>query len=327
MNRNSNNNRANNHIEITDNSSSITPKIYQDIYHQITGRTEKISKTYDDNLLISFEEVKQLHFKILQLKDIHNVIAQNESISVFYAGERKDVFTSFERYEKYNSSNSKPTVSLLFKYNFSLLLAGTSAPQEYVITIKLLSRLSALEDLEENKSRYIPQRLMSFLTANTAEIDVEYVDYLVAKTYLQLFNEWLEGCPSNPNFKFIAWVQKHSHYIPRIVQLIIVLISLKYYDEYISTLPSSFNHEWGRFFLYSLISFFILVRLALIIGVKIERYVDSLQPLSYLELNNGDKNLVSKATTFRNKTYSKIFFQIILTIILGVISSKISLLF
>lgn len=37
--------------------SSIIPiKVYQDIYHQITGRTEQIKKTYDESLLIGMQE-------------------------------------------------------------------------------------------------------------------------------------------------------------------------------------------------------------------------------------------------------------------------------
>ncbi|WP_435978630.1 hypothetical protein [Psychrobacter sp. DM4] len=314
-------------IEVVNTTSIITPKIYQDIYHQITGRTEKISKTYDDNLLVSFEEVKQLHIKILQIKDIHEILAQNETITIFYAGDRKEIFTSFARFEKYNSSNTKPTVSLILKYNFSLLLAGTSAPQEYVITIKLSSRLSIIESLEEKKPRFIPQGLINAFTSDTAEINVEYVDYLVASTYLHSFDEWITGCPTNPSNKILIRAQSLSHYIPRIIQLAIIIVCVFYYDIYIGTLPDYFNRDWGQFFLYSLVAFFILIKLAFMIGRKIERYLDSFQQDSYLDLNKGDSKLIANSSYKRRKTYLKIFFQLCLTVILGIISSKVSILF
>ena len=56
-------------LEIGGRGNLISPKVYQSIYNQITGRTEKTSQTYDDNILVGFDELKQLHVKILQIKD------------------------------------------------------------------------------------------------------------------------------------------------------------------------------------------------------------------------------------------------------------------
>jgi len=314
-------------LEIGGKGNLISPKIYQSIYNHITGKTEKTSKIYDDNILVGFDELKQLHLKILQIKDIHNVLAQNETISLFFSGERREVFTSFERFEKYNSNNTKPTKSLQLKYNFSLLLAGTSAPQEYTVTIKLVSRFASIKAFEEKKNRLFPSGLINMLVSNTADITIEYVDYLVAKTYLQAFDEWIKGCPSEPENKFISFLQSVSHYTPRVIQLIIITICLYYYNVYISTLSENFNHDWGRFFLFSLVSFLVLTKIAFIVGQKIERYIDSFKQDSYLSLNSGDRKLIKEFSSRKRTTYLKIALQLLMTVILGIISSKLSLLF
>lgn len=314
-------------LEIGGRGNLISPKVYQSIYNQITGRTEKTSQTYDDNILIGFEELKQLHLKILQIKDIHEVLAQNETISLFFSGERKETFTSFDRFEKYNSSNVKPTKSLQLKYNFSLLLPGTKTPQEYVVTIKLVSRFAAIHAFEEKKNRLFSPQLVNMLVSNTAEISIEYVDFLVTKHYFQAFDEWIKGCPCKTESKFISRLQTVSHYIPRLIQLTIIASCLYCYNIYISNLSDSFNRDWGRFFLYSLVSFFVLTKIAYIIGSKIELYIDSFRQDSYLNLNSGDKKLIQEFSSKKKTTYIKITFQIILTIGLNIISSKLSLIF
>lgn len=122
---------------------SIVPvKVYQDVYHQITGRTEEIRKRYSENILVTFDEIEQLHHKLKQICDVHNIVASNEVVTVFHEKERKEQFTSFERFRAYNANAASPTVSVVLKYNFSILLPGLTRPQEYAVTVRLASRVA-----------------------------------------------------------------------------------------------------------------------------------------------------------------------------------------
>ena len=85
-------------IRVGDNTP-ISMKTYQDCYHQITGRTEQIKKRYQDDLMIDFSALEQLNHKIMQLCEVHNIVANNEVISIFHEKERKEQFTSFERFK------------------------------------------------------------------------------------------------------------------------------------------------------------------------------------------------------------------------------------
>jgi len=108
-------------IRVGDTESRVPLKVYQDIYHQVTGRTEQVRKRYSDNLLVEFAELEQLHFKIQQLCDVHKIIACNETISVFHEKERKEQFTSFERFRAYNANAASPTLSPCLTYRKKLL--------------------------------------------------------------------------------------------------------------------------------------------------------------------------------------------------------------
>lgn len=322
-----NNIPENGNLQIANGDDSITPKIYQAIYHQITGRTEKVSKSYDDNLLIDFEGIEKLHNKILQIKDVHQILASNEVISIFYDNERKEDFTSFERFRKYNSTTTKPTINLILKYNFSILLSGVSSPQEYIVTVKLTSRLAAMETLSKKTPNFISRGLLAFFSSNVAEIHVEYADYVVARTFTESFDEWISGCNSIPKNNFLIFFQTYSHYIPKIVKLIIALICIYSYLIVTNLLPDTFTRDWGRLFILSFTSFYIIIQLSFLFGRKIEIYIDSLYQDSYLDLNKGDKRLINNSRIKRNKIFRNIFYQIVLTVILGIISSKLSIYF
>lgn len=69
--------------------SEISLKAYQDIYHQITGKTEEIRKRYKDSIRIEYSDIEQLHTKINQLFDIYDVVAFNENITIYYEKEKK----------------------------------------------------------------------------------------------------------------------------------------------------------------------------------------------------------------------------------------------
>ena len=304
--------------------SIISPKVYQDIYHQITGKTEKISKSYKNNLLIDFEEIKQLNIKVLQLADIHHVIGKNESIVIYYDNDRKEEFTSFERFEKYNSSKNKATLNLILKYNFLIQLPELPNPQAYVLTIKLNSRLAMIETLEREAPAFIPYGIFAFMHRNSAEISIEYIDYVIARGFIETFDEWVNGCHSIAINKYLNFFQSSSKYLPIILQLIIGTITVYSFLLFIETLPDIFSQSWGRFFVISFVSFFFIIKAASLVGSFIEKYIDSFYQDSYLRLTRGDEKLIERSKARKRGIAIRIIFQVCFTIILGAIGSKLA---
>lgn len=188
-------------------SSVIPIKVYQHIYHQITGRTEQIKKTCDDNLMIGIQEIEQLHHKITQLCDVHRIVAKNETVSVFHGQDRKEQFTSFERFLAYNSNSASPTINIVLKYNFAIVVAGLKNPQEYVVTIRLASRVALIKKLKEDAPPFIPGHFFSAMAGDVAEIKVEYADYVVARGFVEAFDEWVKGCDTDSEPKTINFLE------------------------------------------------------------------------------------------------------------------------
>lgn len=209
-------------VRIGEASNPVSLKTYQDIYHQVTGRTEQIRKRHFDNLLLEYSDLEQLHHKIMQLCDVHRVIARNETISVFHDKERKEQFTSFDRFAAYNANATSPCVSIVLKYNFSLIPAGLQKPQEYVVAVRLISRIALLEQMDDEAPPFLRGGgYFGYVHESTAEVTIDYVDYVIARGFVEATDEWAKGCKSVPQSKFLNFGRRHSYWIPLTFRMIL----------------------------------------------------------------------------------------------------------
>lgn len=311
-------------VRIGDASSPVSIKVYQDIYHQITGRTEQIRKRYTDNILLEMAELEQLHHKILQLCDVHHVVARNETISVFHDKERKEQFTSFARFRAYNGNTASPCVNVVLKYNFSIVPAGLQRPQEYVVTVRLTSRVAILRQAEEEAPPFMRSRIASFISDHTAEVTVEYADYVVARGFVEAFDEWLRGCKCIPKKQWLHTLRRWSHVIPRALQLTVVFVIVWFA---LGTIPGFFAagsspEAWARFVVIYMGASYVVIGLTRAAGEMIEEAIDTYPTLSYLKLNKGDERMISD---FRERTAMAVLTFLggaCFSIVLGIVSSK-----
>lgn len=299
-------------------------KLYQDVYRQITGRSEQIRKRYSNNLLIEFSELEQLNYKILQLCDVHNVVAKNEVISIFHDKERKEQFTSFEKFRTYNSNAASPSVSVVLKYNFSIIPSRTARPEEYVVTIRLMSRVAVLQEMEEDAPAFIRGRVVRYLDSNTAEATIDYADYVVARGFLEAFDEWIKGCKTEPNKAWLDTLRRWSHLIPHFMRISALLL-LTYLV--LQSIPVFFSKPMdlaksARFLVIYSSGIYIILSLVHAAGEAIEFVIDSYPILSYLKLNRGDSKLIDEFQGKRTKLITKFILASAWAVVLGVIATK-----
>lgn len=311
-------------VHVGEAQHQVSLKVYQDIYHQVTGRTEQIRKRYSENLLIGMSELHQLHHKICQLFDVHNVVAKNANITVFHDKERKEQFTSFERFQAYNANTASPTVNVVLKYNFSLIPAGLQRPQEYVVTLRLTSRIAAVRQLEADAPPFMLGRLFGLLGGPVAEITVEYADYVIARGFLEAFEEWVKGCKANPKSQTLINLRRYSHWTASVLQLVVAAVLVFFALEAIPSflLPNAAQAATVRFLVVFLGGAYILLKLAHIAGRSIEQTIDGFPEISYLCLNKGDERLIEEAE--REKPYALVSLAIgaLGSIAIGIVSSK-----
>lgn len=302
-------------------------KMYQEAYHHITGKTEKISFKSSADLLIDFDELTQIHHKISQMCDVHKIVAQSESITIFHAKERKEQFTSFERFKIYNKGNASPTLNIMMVYNFSIMTSTSSMPQQYKVSIRLNSRLAMMKQMKEEAPPFMRSRLFGFMYGSTADVSVEYADYVVARGFIEAVQEWVDGCKkSKSRLKALQRLQGFSYLFPGIISFANGII-ITYF--FIKKAPVVLNDnspyldvlQYGILFFAS---FMLTSKIATFLGGSLESAIDSYTPTSYLLINKGDERIIEDYKAEKTSNVLHVFFSVLSTIFLGVVSSLIA---
>lgn len=126
------------------------------------------------------------------------------------------------------------------------------------------------------------------------EVEIEYVDYMIARSISDLLREWIGSIKvQKPNAKIIS-MQKNSHYVTVIAEL--VFFSLALLGAILFTrVFLSFDTVNGILLAkYLLISGSLIVfarRIGFVLGRNIERKIDSINTneMSFIHINSGDK--------------------------------------
>lgn len=302
-------------------------KMYQEAYHNITGKTEKISFKSAADLLIDFDELNQIHHKISQLCGVHRIIAQTESITIFHTKERKEQFTSFDRFSIYNKSITSPTLTVLMEYNFSILPVGGATPQQYKVTIRLNSRVALMKQIKEDTPPFIRSRFFGFMYGPTADISVEYADYVIARSFIEAAQEWIEGCKkSDSKLKALQLMQRVSHFFPGVISFANGVLITYFFMKNVPVVltPNSNYLEVLQYGILFFASFMLTSKIATFLGGAIESSIDRYTPLSYLLLNKGDERVVEDYKKEKSGNIWAFMFSVLSTLALGVASSLIA---
>ncbi|MRS20756.1 hypothetical protein GJV08_16445 [Enterobacteriaceae bacterium RIT692] len=306
-------------------------QLYQQIYQHITGTTEKTKQRCSDNLLIDIDEIKQVHHKIEQISSTHNVISKNITITVLHSNDRKEQFTSFEKFLFSTGINTSPTLSVIIKYNYAILPVNTSipsgikTPNHYEVTLNLNSRIAMQKEMEDDAPPFMRGRFVTFMISNAAEITIEYADYVVARGFVEAFKEWSNGCKRvSSKIPLMQRMQLVSYFIPPAIKMIfsVLIISYTYFslDNYFN---GNFSiEEISKFMILSFGAFFLIPSFARFLGSNIEKSIDNYVAPSYIILNKGDERLYDEYKGRNKSSILQAWYNIILTIALGIVSSR-----
>jgi len=187
----------------------ISAKLYQAIYNQITGKTERLGQVIHLVAVTTGSALGQLHTKIAQVLSQYNVIAKSNSVSVYHQNASRELFSSFERFRTYDPSKLEPVSRLVLKYNFSILLPDLQRPQNYALTVQINSGLSNFLD---NSEKFPFDFAASYLLRYHHDfvINIDYVDYIVARNVLDTVTNWTKSNETNEPGKLHKFLEKHE---------------------------------------------------------------------------------------------------------------------
>jgi len=279
------------------NAKAISLQTLQGIYNELTGKSEEVGKSYTKPIQVKFTDLEQLDHKIAQACEQYNVVSGNCSVAVYYIDDTRDRFSSFDRFRLHNAGCTSPVESILLKYNFLVLLPKTKQPQSYTITIRLASRVAVMRRME-GEFYGPPPQIIRMMGSRTAVVEVEYIDYMVARNLLNIVDEWFKGIPTADEHKWLNWLRYRSHHIPRmarfftgvIVGLIIVALLPKFVPNGSTDLLG-----YGLFSTWAILGAFAAYRMAGFFATLIEDAIDEWTEISYVCVTKGDEVEIAKA--------------------------------
>lgn len=275
--------------------------MYFKIHEKVNARSEEIQKSYKNNIIVSFNDIKELHHKTMQ--SIASLNPAKSAIGVRIAishneGEAEK-FNSFEAFEKHNITSPNPTASVNMVYTFTLYDAESGKFENYKILNQLRSRIAELKQLEEEAPPFVSKAILASMVTTTARIVVEYTDYVKARHFTAMFDEWIKSCDESHGSKFIDGMKRFSHHVPHFGRLVIFAMLAMFTVNAID--KGVLGGELAVKFLGVYASIFAIAGgVAETFLRKLEISIDSYLSISYLSLNKGDAKL-TKDFEERNK--------------------------
>jgi hypothetical protein len=174
----------------------------QALYHHVTGKTENMSQSFEGNVVITSQDVDRLHQMILDQIATHHVdFGPTVTVEVKHSNERSFHHSSWEHYKSVVPVNNEVTSEITIKFELILNLQNTAGPQRCVISILLDSALPLIED--KNRVQNRPWAFWIFISKDwtTAKISIDFVDFMVARGFANVVDEWFKGLDSSPTPK------------------------------------------------------------------------------------------------------------------------------
>jgi hypothetical protein len=302
----------------------VSMKVIQSIYNEITGKTEKIGKSLSDDHDIDLGALKQLNYKINQMLEQYNVVSKNCSVTLYHVDDCKNQYSSFERFELYDSSSMSPCENVQLKYNFLIVLPETKQPQSYKITVSLNSRVALNKKAEFEHG--ISRRFLNMVSRRTGQYDIEYVDYTVARNFQTAIDQWYSSVVKGNENKIVQFLQDKSEHFNSIFRILTVAISsfaiFKNAESLIGELPTLQSVFLAGVFSFS--SIYLLGMIAFKLGSSAERSIDGHQAISGLRLNIGDEKAFESFGNFNSKSLKGAVWSTVLIVAINIFSTYLS---
>lgn len=190
----------------------------QAIYHAVTGKTENYTKYINGNVIvrsIDFDNLYQMivdqmgHYSMPYMPTVTVVVKSIAGKSITYS--------SWDRYQLLRVSSSDMTSELALKIECLVQLPNTDQPQRLIFNVSIDSSLPVIsKKYGENFDDEVDEFAFFVITRSewrTVEISIDFVDYLMAKVFCGVVEEWFKTLKPTPKPRVNAFLLKNLQII------------------------------------------------------------------------------------------------------------------
>lgn len=307
------------------NGQLVSMKAVQQIYAEITGRTESLERSYKNNHLIGFEDLCQLDAKITQLHEQYNIISKNCSVTLFHLDDQKQTFSSFERFRLLDRTTLSPVENVRIEYNFLIILPQMRKPQSYEIEVNIHSRAAMVKRANSDTSMRSTM-FYEFFSPTTAHVEIEYVDYTVARNFQGAIDGWFKALPElESGWLLIPLKKLTGHYIFAFRVVLITAFLVSCY-EYFADALAKLAPSQSALFTAATVTFGGMLLISLVsgkLGSIAADAVKRVQCKSSVNLTRGDDIAFKHMSSLNRLSWLKVMGSVIAAIGVKVLSAYI----
>jgi len=308
-------------ISESTNGVSLTFQEYQAVYSEITQKNENIHKVYDKSFILKKPDINHLKGLLDDILRQYNIVSVNTNLTVFQSDNTQKTYSSIENFLAIETT-SKATEQIVIEYDILIQAPNIEKKQNYKITIKMASDIVVFEKMRDS----IPVELLGMIEKNNIDVKIDYIDYTVAKSVLNVIDEWVEDI-SNKDSKITSFFEKYKTLISSSTKNLIIIFSFiliyKYIPNYI-TVENTNMQTLGKFFVIAFALIYFSNRIAIFLSNMIKSNLAFLQDFSAIQLTEQDKKNIEEGKSKKTKRWLSFASTIIFTILYGVISSVIA---
>lgn len=306
----------------------ISYQLAQSFYHEITGKSEKKTERHVMPFILTLDNINQLKIRLDQYIEQFHICTLTEQYSVKHVNDSSERFSSLEKLKLQISGSGVAVEEFSAQYNILIILPKTRKPQEYKLSVELISRVAKIESMREDiEDSNFPFPLHHFEQIKTAVFSIDYIDVSVANGFISLTNNWFKTLEKNELNGFVRLLRKNSKFFPALFKYGFLglaasstyLLSSKYIIQSELDLKVA-----ALFILFSILGSFIFYRLGSFLGDKTEQNINNIYEQSYINFSVADKNYLAKSSSRIRTNKIRAIISTVFALTLGVASSLIT---
>ena len=200
---------------------SLPKPVLQQIYHAVTGKTENLSARLRGNVIINAADFERLYDMLIdQLNLYKTVVNPTTTILIKHEGGKSTTYSSWERFKTLSNSNYEVTSEITLRIEFLIHLPQTERPQRCIVSINLDSSLPFIMRNSDHAPELEDLGFAYFIAVDwtTIKISIDFVDFLIAKAFSGVVEEWFRTLEKSPSKKLDKLLLMNQSIIRRTLQ-------------------------------------------------------------------------------------------------------------
>lgn len=286
--------------------------ILRDVFEELTRNNAAIKESFTEYYKIDFQDIEQLHLKIMQTLEPHNVCTISLRFFIYYVDDTSDEITSFEMASKLRAHSTSQVERIYLKYDFMIRHPVDKKITMYSININIASQISLISRLKNEPILSLSSSFVRLARARMTFLKIEYGDYTIARSLQTTVKGWFSTLNKTKKNSIMNTLQNYISMIRKSISIIAMSI---YFILCYFALPNKIfidrNISPIKFIIIFSLLTFLMFNISSFLGRTIEMFLDSWTPLSFIRFNKKDEVEIEN---FEKQNRNNVFSAILLAI-------------